>query len=173
MKVLENLGKKKDNYENNLLLKANEINTFLKIKAKRIKSFDKFNKNFIINILFNFLKILLFLYFLLFKISKFKKANNFISFNNSTIYYEYYACFCGIGRQENKYAKEFIEYYIKLGVEKFIIGDNNLNNTEKLSDILQDYISNGIVDIIKIFRSTIGQTEFGQSIYEKYKTRCG
>jgi len=75
MKVLENLGKKKDNYENNLLLKANEINTFLKIKAKRIKSFDKFNKNFIINILFHIFKILLFLYFLLFKISKFKKAN--------------------------------------------------------------------------------------------------
>ena len=46
-------------------------------------------------------------------------------------------------------------------------------NTEKLSDILQDYISNGIVDIIEIFGSTIGQSEFGQSIYEKYKRRCG
>ena len=42
-----------------------------------------------------------------------------------------------------------------------------------MSDILQDYISNGIVDIIEIFGSTIGQSEFGQDIYEKYKTRCG
>jgi hypothetical protein len=78
-----------------------------------------------------------------------------------------------MAKQENKYAKELIEYYINLGVEKFIFGDNNLPNTEKLSDILQVYISNGIVDIIEIFGSAIGQSEFQQSIYEKYKTKCG
>jgi hypothetical protein len=78
-----------------------------------------------------------------------------------------------MAKQENIYAKELIEYYINLGVEKFIFGDNNLPNTEKLSDILQVYISNGIVDIIEIFGSAIGQSEFQQSIYEKYKTKCG
>ena len=173
MKVLKNIGKKSVNYKNNILLKYVEINEILKIKAKKIKAFDKCNTNFIIKILFHIFKILLFLYFLLFKISKFKKINNYITFNNNTIYFEYYACFCGIAKLENKYAKEFIEYYINLGVEKFIFGDNNLPNTEKLSDILQDYISNDIVDIIEIFGSTIGQSEFGQNIYEKYKTRCG
>ena len=173
MKVLKNLGKKRVNNENNILLKVNEINEYLKIKEKRIKASGKFRKNFIIKILFHIFKILLSLYFLLFLINKFKKTNNFITFNNNTIYFEYYACFCGMAKQENIYAKELIEYYINLGVEKFIFGDNNLPNTEKLSDILQDYISNGIVDIIEIFDSTIGQSEFQQSIYEKYKTKCG
>ena len=172
-KRLEILGTKNVNYENNILLKDDEINTVLKIKAKKIKTFDKYNTNFIIKILYHIFKILLFLYFLFFKISEAKKKNNFITFNNNTNYYKYYACFCGIGRQENKYAREFIEYYINLGVEKFIIGDNNLPNTEKLSDILQDYISNGTVNIIKMFGSTLGQSEFGQIIYEKYKSRCG
>ena len=37
---------------------------------------------------------------------------------------------------------------------------------------MQDYISNGIVDIIEIFGSDTNQTEFGKSVYEKYKTRC-
>ena len=83
-----------------------------------------------------------------------------------------FACFCTLARQENKYAIELIKYYINLGVEKFIFGDNNLPNTEKLSDILQDYISNGTVDIIEMFGSNLGLSEFGQSIYEKYKTRC-
>ena len=85
----------------------------------------------------------------------------------------YFACFCGIASLENKYAKEFIEFYINLGVEKFFVGDNNLPNTEKLSDILQDYIKNGTVEIFEMFGSIFGQSEFGQSIYEKYKTRCG
>ena len=172
-KRLEILRTKNVNYENNILLKDDEINTVLKIKAKKIKTFDKYNTNFIIKILYHIFKILLFLYFLLFKISEVRKKNNFITFNNNTNYYKYYACFCGIGRQENKYAREFIEYYINLGVEKFIIGDNNLPNTEKLSDILQDYISNGTVNIIKMFGSTLGQSEFGQIVYEKYKARCG
>ena len=171
MKV--NLIKKRVNNENSLLLKVDEINTVLRVKGKGIKTFYKFNTNFIIKILFHIFKIQLFLFLLLFKINKFKKNYNFITFNNNTINYEYYACFCAIGSQENKYAQEFIEYYIKLGVEKFIFGDNNLPNTEKLSDILQVYISNGIVDIIEIFGSTIGQSEFQQSIYEKYKTKCG
>ena len=100
------------------------------------------------------------------------KTNDIIN-KNISIEFEYFACFCGIASQENKYAKEFIEFYINLGVEKFFVGDNNLPNTEKLSDILQDYIKNGTVEIFEMFGSILGQSEFGQSIYEKYKTRCG
>ena len=40
---------------------------------------------------------------------------------------------------------------MNLGVDKFVFVDNNLPNTEKLSDVLQDYIDNGIVDIIEKF----------------------
>ena len=55
-----------------------------------------------------------------------------------------------MGKEENKYTRELIEYYLKLGVEKFIFADNNNANTEKLSDVIQDYISKGIVDIYEI-----------------------
>ena len=88
---------------------------------------------------------------------------------NTNIKFKYFACFCTKARGENKYANELISYYTKLGVEKFIFGDNNLNGTEKLADVLQDYINKSIVDIYEIFGSNIGQAEFYQDIYEKYK----
>ena len=54
--------------------------------------------------------------------------------------YEYFCCFCSMGKQENLYARELINYYLNLGIKKLVLGDNNLPNTEKLSDVLQDYI---------------------------------
>jgi hypothetical protein len=59
----------------------------------------------------------------------------------------YFACFCAKARGENIYANELISYYSKLGVGKFIFGDNNLNGTEKLEDVLKDYVKQGNVDI--------------------------
>ena len=59
-----------------------------------------------------------------------------------------------------------------MGVEKFIFGDNNIPNTEKLSDVLQDYIKDGIIDIIKLFGSVSGQSELYNITYEKYKNKC-
>ena len=65
-----------------------------------------------------------------------------------------------MGKKENLYSRQLISYYLNLGAEKFVFGDNNDPNTEKLSDVLQDYISNGTVDIIDIIGSSIGQSEF-------------
>ena len=39
-------------------------------------------------------------------------------------------CICSIGKNENLYAKEFIEYYLLIGVKKIIIYDNNDINGE-------------------------------------------
>jgi hypothetical protein len=61
-----------------------------------------------------------------------------------------------LGKKENLYSRQLISYYLNLGVEKFVFGDNNDPNTEKLSDVLQDYINNGTVDIIDIIGSSIG-----------------
>ena len=91
---------------------------------------------------------------------------------NETKKFEYYCCFCGMGKLENLYSRELISYYMNLGVEKFVFGDNNIKGTEKLSDVLQDYISNGTVDILEIFGSDIGQAEFYGKMYNKYKDRC-
>ena len=86
--------------------------------------------------------------------------------------FEYFCCFCTLSRGENKYSRELISYYSQIGVKKFIIGDNNLPNTEKFSDILKDYIKNGIVDIIDIKEKSIQQATFFGNVYEKYKTKC-
>ena len=77
-----------------------------------------------------------------------------------------------MGKNENKYARELISYYKNLGFEKFIIGDNNLQGRENFTDILQDYINNGTVDIIDIIGSSISQNIFFQNMYEKYKSKC-
>ena len=103
-----------------------------------------------------------------------KRSNQILKIinNNNNNNTSYFACFCAMAREENKYAIELISYYSKLGIEKFIFGDNNLNGTEKLSDVLQVYIDKGIVDIFELFGSSMGQAEFNQFIYEKYKTKC-
>ena len=41
-----------------------------------------------------------------------------------------------MGKKENLYAREYIEYYMKLGVDHMFIYDNNDPSTEKIEDIL-------------------------------------
>jgi len=92
---------------------------------------------------------------------KYNQKNNF----------EFFFCFCSMGRQENLYVRELISYYMSIGVDKFVFADNNLPNTEKFSDILQDYIKNGTVDIIEIFGDSYGQNYYN-TLYENYRKRC-
>ena len=102
--------------------------------------------------------------------AKNKSKKNYFKNNNTNN--NYFACFVGMGRQENKYIREIIDYYSKLGVEKFILADNNLENTEKFSDVIQDHIDNGLVDIKEIFGSDMGQSELYKDTYEKYRNQC-
>ena len=44
---------------------------------------------------------------------------------------------CSIGKKENLYVKEFISYYIKLGIDHLFIYDNNEPNTEKISNEIE------------------------------------
>ena len=132
-----------------------------KINFKNKKSkFKEINYNFGIKLL---LPILIILIYFGIKATLFKKKKQ----KN-----DYFACFCSMARKENKYARELISYYTNIGVEKFIFGDNNLNGTEKLADVLEDYINNGIIDIHELFGSDIGQSEWFQIIYQKYKKKC-
>ena len=64
------------------------------------------------------------------------------TFNNIRV------CICTIGKKENLYAKEFVEYYKKMGINKIFIYDNNEKNDEKFDIILKDYIDNGFVKIV-------------------------
>jgi hypothetical protein len=72
---------------------------------------------------------------------KFNNENNFIYPRRKGI------CICSIGKNENLYVKEFIEYYLTLGIKKIIIYDNNDINGENFKDIIQDYYSKRVTII--------------------------
>ena len=77
-----------------------------------------------------------------------------------------------MAKLENRYARELVEYYISLGVEKFYLGDDNLLNTEKLSDVLQDYIDSGIVEIKETGQGNWTHHDYFEYMLKKHKDEC-
>ena len=59
---------------------------------------------------------------------------------------------CCIGRLENRYIREFVEYYKDIGVTNICLYDNNFNGEEDFNDVIADYINEGFV-ILKNFRN--------------------
>ncbi len=68
---------------------------------------------------------------------------------------------CVIGKQENKYAKEFVEYYKSIGFDHIFIYDNNDKDDEKFEEVLSEYISQNFVSIIN-FRGYRGKENHPQ-----------
>jgi len=54
---------------------------------------------------------------------------------------------CTVGKNDNKYIREFVQYYKKCGVDKIFLYDNNELKGEKFDDVISDYISSGLVQI--------------------------
>ena len=52
-----------------------------------------------------------------------------------------------IGRQENRYCREFIEHHLKVGIDHIFVLDNNRQGEDHFEDVLQDYIEAGKVTI--------------------------
>ena len=57
-------------------------------------------------------------------------------------------CLCTLGKNENKYVKEFIEYYKNLGVDKIFLYDNNDILGENFEYVINEYIERGFVEIL-------------------------
>jgi len=104
--------------------------------------------------------------------SEFNVTTSKIKRNKTKNGFEYFCCFCTMGKNENMYVRDLIKYYMSLGVDKFVFGDHNLPNTIKFSDVLEDYINDGTVDIIDIMGKTLPQGTFFGIMYERYKTKC-
>ena len=66
---------------------------------------------------------------------------------------------CTIGKKENLYVKEYIDYYIKLGVDKIFIYDDNDLNSEKIADC----IDNKYQGYIKIYQNKKDKLFYNQS----------
>ena len=57
-------------------------------------------------------------------------------------------CLCVIAKLENKYIREFVQYYKKYDIDKIFLYDNNDINGENFEDIIPDFIENGFVELI-------------------------
>lgn len=58
---------------------------------------------------------------------------------------------CCIGKEENPYIREFVEYYKNLGATNICLFDNNDVEGERFEDVIGDYIDSGFV-ILKDYR---------------------
>ena len=76
---------------------------------------------------------------------------------------------CCIGRQENRYAVEFVEFYKGIGFDKIFVYDNNYGNEEHFEDVLQTYIDEGFVDVIDFRDKPIAQLKAYTDCYNTYK----
>ena len=89
--------------------------------------------------LFSFL---LFINLFIYKYKSFSINPLFIKNNNIKV------CICTSGKKENRYIREFVEYYIKFGVDKIFLYDNNDENGENFEDVIKDYIESSLVKIL-------------------------
>lgn len=57
-------------------------------------------------------------------------------------------CLCTPVKNENRYIREFIEFYEKYGIDKIFLYDNNDIKGEKIEPIILDYLNKGFVKIM-------------------------
>jgi len=57
-------------------------------------------------------------------------------------------CLCVIVKNENKYLREFVEHYKKIGYNKIFLYDNNDKFGEKIEEVINDYIINQFIKVI-------------------------
>ncbi len=86
--------------------------------------------------------------------------------------YIYDVCTVTKAKHENLYVRDFIEYYLNLGVDKFYFGDDNEEYVENLSDILQDYVTKGLVDINYVYYRNMSHELFFDESFRAVKYRC-
>ncbi len=115
--------------------------------------------------IFSFSKLFLFaLYIFLFKYSNKFKLIKIERANNLKV------CVCTLGKNENRYIKEFVELYKNFSVDKIYLYDNNDIDGERFDDVISEFIKNGFVEIID-WRGVKGtSTYYGimDSCYQSY-----
>lgn len=74
---------------------------------------------------------------------------------------------CCIGKNENRYIKEYVEWYKQIGVTHIRIYDNNDIDGEHFEEVIKDYIDNGYVDIVDYRGREVCQLESYKECYDE------
>lgn len=75
---------------------------------------------------------------------------------------------CCIGRMENRYIREFVDHYRKMGVDRICLYDNNRDGEEDFRDVIADDIDSGFVILKDCRNRTDCQQEAYNSCYAEY-----
>ena len=77
---------------------------------------------------------------------------------------------CAVGRLENRYIREWVEYHKKLGFTNICLCDNNRDGEEYFEEVIGDYIKDGFV-ILKDYRNKENfQHECYRECYFEYES---
>lgn len=79
---------------------------------------------------------------------------------------KYYISICSIFKNEALYMKEWIEYYLMIGIDHFYLYNNN--STDNYQEILCPYIEKGIVTLVE-WPEVPGQITAFRHWYEHYR----
>lgn len=75
---------------------------------------------------------------------------------------------CCIGKEENRYAREFVQWYRDLGFSKVVIYDNNSVDGERFESVLSDYIACGFVKIMDFRGRKVSQLAAYEDCYRRF-----
>ena len=78
-------------------------------------------------------------------------------------------CVCTLGKEENKYIKEYVNHYKALGIDKIFLYDNNDINGENFEDMLSEYIKDGFIKIFNRRGKIHPQFNIYRECYKKNK----
>lgn len=76
---------------------------------------------------------------------------------------------CCIGKNENRYVRHYVEWYLNLGVTHICLYDNNDVDGERFEDVIGDYISAGYVELIDVRGKKVIQLQSYTECYAKNK----
>ena len=78
-------------------------------------------------------------------------------------------CICTLGKNENRYIKEFLNHYKNLGIDKVFLYDNNDidNKSESFENEISEYINNSFVQIINYRGKRAPQFKIYTDCYKK------
>lgn len=76
---------------------------------------------------------------------------------------------CCIGKNENRYVREYVEWYKNLGVTHIRIYDNNDPDGEHFEDVIGEYVNEGFVDIVDVRGKKVIQLKCYTDCYHELK----